>query len=58
MMARSSSVAEDYRAKARRLREIASQRETSPTVREALGMAAEEYEKLARSTEHGGQPPR
>lgn len=48
---------EDYRAKARRLREIAARRETAPSIREALGMAADEYEKLATSVERGGQPP-
>jgi outer membrane protein assembly factor BamD (BamD/ComL family) len=49
-------VSEDYRAKARRLREIASRHETAPSVREALAMAAEEYERLARTVEQGSRP--
>ena len=51
------AASEDYRAKARRLREIAARRETAPSIREALGMAADEYEKLAASAEQGGRPP-
>jgi len=55
-MASNVSAAEDYRAKARRLREIAARRETAPSVREALGMAAEEYERLAERAAHGSYP--
>lgn len=51
------SASEDYRAKARRLREIAARRETAPSIREALAMAADEYEKLATSVEQGGRAP-
>lgn len=51
------SAAEDYRAKARRLREIAERRETAPSIREALAMAADEYEKLAASAAPGDKPP-
>lgn len=48
----------DYRARAHRLREIAERRETVETVREALVMAAEEYERLAQAAERAGVPPR
>lgn len=47
-MISNASAAEDYRAKAQRLREIAARRETAPSVREALAMAADEYERLAQ----------
>ena len=56
-MISSISAAEDYRAKARRLREIAERRETAPSVREALAMAADEYEKLAEGAARGEPPP-
>jgi hypothetical protein len=49
------SAADDYLAKARRLREIAARRETAPSVREALGMAAEEYERLAEHATRDGE---
>jgi len=48
--------ADDYRDKARRLREIAARRETTPTVREALAMAAEEYDRLAEHAARGDGP--
>ena len=55
-MVSNASAAEDYRAKAQRLREIAARRETAPSVREALGMAAEEYDRLAERAARGGEP--
>ena len=48
----------DYRARAHRLREIAERRETAETVREALVMAAEEYERLAAAAERARAPRR
>ena len=51
------SAADDYRTKARRLREIAAQRETSQLVREALTMAAAEYERLAERAVRGDFQP-
>jgi hypothetical protein len=54
-MISNASAAEDYRDKARRLREIAARRETAPSIREALAMAAEEYDRLA---EHAAGEPR
>ena len=54
--AANASAAEDYRAKAQRLREIAARRETATSVREALAMAADEYERLAESALRGGGP--
>ncbi|HTP82336.1 MAG TPA: hypothetical protein VMQ11_05300 [Alphaproteobacteria bacterium] len=55
-MVSNASAAEDYRAKAQRLREIAARRETAPSVREALAMAAEEYDRLAETALHGERP--
>ncbi len=52
-MISSPSAADDYRAKAQRLREIAARRETAPSVREALAMAADEYERLAEHATRG-----
>ena len=57
MISSSVSAAEDYRAKARRLREIAARRETAPSIREALAMAADEYEKLADTAIPGDPQP-
>ena len=48
------SPSDEYRARADRLREIAARAETAASIRDALVMAAEEYEKLARSVESGG----
>ncbi len=49
------SAPDEYRARAHRLREIAARRETAESVREALFMAADEYEKLAQAAERGGE---
>jgi len=55
-MASNVSAASDYRAKAQRLREIAARRETTPSIREALGMAADEYERLAERATREDEP--
>jgi outer membrane protein assembly factor BamD (BamD/ComL family) len=55
-MISNAAAADDYRDKARRLREIAARHETTPTVREALAMAAEEYDRLAEHAAHGDEP--
>ncbi len=55
-MISNASAADDYRAKAQRLREIAARRETAPSIREALAMAAEEYERLAQRATRGDEP--
>jgi hypothetical protein len=52
-MMSNAAAAQDYRAKAQRLREIAARQETAPSVREALAMAAEEYDRLAESATRG-----